>query len=153
MKKFLFLILLSVSTIAVNAQDVANLRNMMTKGADSESIAISLVDQSKKALDNTKKPIYEAFYAMGNFLLAKHSSNPMKQFSYFKKGKNALDNAAKRDPKNLEIRFLRFMTQERAPGFLGYNKNLQADKTFILSEYKNSNDKDLVRRIKNHFKI
>ncbi|WP_162989979.1 hypothetical protein [Chryseobacterium sp. 6424] len=153
MRQKTFTLFAVILYLFVNAQDVSTYRALMQEGADSETAAASLVDKSKKAFEATKKPIHEAFYAMGNFMLAKHSSNPMRQFSYFKKGRTALDNAAKKEPANLEIRFLRFMTQERAPGFLGYNKDLKSDKAFMLAEYKKSTDQELIKRIKNHFKI
>jgi hypothetical protein len=59
-------------------------------------------------------------------------NNPVKKLSYFKKGRQLLDEAVKKDPGNIEIRFLRFATQNNAPGFLGYNDNLDDDKTFII---------------------
>lgn len=151
--KSLLILLFSVFTVSLSAQNMLSYRDLMKKGVESETATKTLVETSKKAYESTKKPIYEAFYAMGNLLMAKHTNNPMKQFSYFRKGKSALDNAAKTDPKNVEIRFLRYVTQEQAPAFLGYNKNMKSDKELILSEYKNLEDKDLVQRIKRHFKI
>lgn len=64
-------------------------------------------------------------------------NNPLKKLSSFKKGKQFMDKAIKLDPSNTEIRFLRFATQSKAPGFLGYNENLQEDKSHII---KNVND-------------
>ncbi len=151
--KNLILLLFSVFTVSINAQNMVPYRDMMKKGVESETATKALVENSQKAFETTKKPIYQAFYAMGTLLLAKHTSNPMKQFSYFKKGKSALDNAAKSDPKNVEIRFLRYVTQQQAPAFLGYNRDMKKDKELIMSQYKNLEDKDLVQRIKRHFKI
>lgn len=151
--KSLIILLLSAFTVTLNAQNMLSYRDLMKQGVESEAATKKLVENSKKAFDTTQKPIYEAFYAMGNLLMAKHTSNPMKQFSYFRKGKFALDNAAKSDPKNVEIRFLRYVTQQQAPAFLGYNKNMKGDKELIMNEYKNLEDKDLIQRIKRHFKI
>jgi hypothetical protein len=47
-----------------------------------------------------------------------------------------LSEAIKKEPKNLEIRFMRYICQEKTPSFLGYKENLEEDKKFILSEYK-----------------
>jgi hypothetical protein len=68
--------------------------------------------------------------------MAKHAGNPLSKYSNFNKGKKLLENAVKRDPKNLEIRFMRYICQEKTPSFLGYKENLEEDKKFILSEYK-----------------
>ncbi len=85
--------------------------------------------------------------------MAKHATNPLSKYSYFNKGKKALENALKKDPNNLEIRLMRFISQEQTPAFLGYNKDLKSDKTFILAEYKKSKDEDLIKRIKMHLKL
>ena len=137
----------------MNAQDLSGLRLLLQKAGDSPAATKTLVEDSDRAFKNTKKPVYEAFYAVGNFFLAKHAMNPLNKYSYFKKGRNSLENAVKKDPKNLEIRFMRYISQSESPAFLGYNKDLYADKNFILSEYRKSTDLELVQRIKTHFKI
>lgn len=60
-------------------------------------------------------------------------ANPATKISWFRKGKTMLDEAVESDPSNFEIRFLRFATQDKAPGFLGYNDNLDEDKSFLIS--------------------
>ncbi|MCG2781122.1 MAG: hypothetical protein L6264_09245 [Weeksellaceae bacterium] len=137
----------------INAQDLSDLRLLLQKGENSESATKNLIANSKENYSKTKKPIFEAFFAVGNFFMAKHAINPLNKYSYFNKGKKALESAVTKDPKNLEIRFMRYISQEQTPAFLGYNKDLSSDRTFILTEYKKSNDEDLVRRIKMHFKI
>lgn len=59
-------------------------------------------------------------------------SNPLEKIKYFRKGKNLLDESVKQSPNHIEIRFLRFATQTKAPSFLGYDNNLQEDKNLIL---------------------
>lgn len=152
MKK-IFLTLFCFFAMTVNAQDLSDLRLLLQKGENSENATKSLIANSKENYLKTKKPIFEAFFAVGNFFMAKHAVNPLSKYSYFNKGKKALESAVIKDPRNLEIRFMRYISQEQTPSFLGYNKDLSIDKSFILSEYKKSNDEDLVRRIKMHFKI
>lgn len=137
----------------IDAQDLTDFRLLLQKGENSESATKILINNSKEIYTKTKKPIYEAFYAVGNFFMAKHAVNPWNKLSYFNKGKKALDNAVNKDPNNLEIRFMRYISQEQTPAFLGYNKDLKSDKTFILAEYKKSKDEDLNKRIKMHLKL
>ena len=85
--------------------------------------------------------------------MAKHAMNPLSKYSYFNKGKKALDEAVNKEPNNLEIRFMRYISQEQTPAFLGYNKYLKSDKAFILAEYRKSKDEDLTKRIKMHLKL
>lgn len=48
---------------------------------------------------------------------------------------------------------MRLISQEKTPSFLGYNKNIEADRNFIIKNYKNSDDENLVKFIKNYLKI
>ncbi|MGZ5264665.1 MAG: hypothetical protein ACXWBY_04930 [Kaistella sp.] len=152
MKK-LFLTLFCCFAMMIDAQDLSDFRFLLQKGENSETASKTLIAKSKDAYSTTKKPIYEAFFAVGNFFLAKHAMNPLSKYSYFNKGKKALDDAVKKDPKNLEIRFMRYISQEQTPAFLGYNKDLKMDKAFILAEYRKSKDEDLTKRIKMHLKL
>ena len=151
MKKLVLVFLLFCSF--VNAQSLVELRGYLQKGENSEEVSKTLISKSKNAYDTTKKPIYMAFYAVGSFFMAKHASNPLNKYSYFNKGKKLLEDAIKKEPNNIEIRLLRLIFQEKTPSFLGYNKNIESDRNFIIKNYKNSDDENLVKFIKNYLKI
>ena len=152
MKK-VFLTLVFFFTTMIYGQDLSDFRLLLQKRENYEKATKTLITSSQDAFNKTKKPIFEAFFAVGNFFMAKHAVNPLSKYSYFNKGKKALDNAVSKDPNNLEIRFMRYISQEQTPAFLGYNKDLKSDKTFILAEYKKSKDEDLNKRIKMHLKL
>ena len=152
MKK-VFLTLVFFFATMIYGQDLSDFRLLLQKGENSEKATKTLITSSQDAFNKTKKPIYEAFFAVGNFFMAKHAVNPLSKYSYFNKGKKALDNAVSKDPNNLEIRFMRYISQEQTSVFLVYNKDLKSDKTFILAEYKKSKDEDLNKRIKMHLKL
>lgn len=152
MKKILLLGMLGIA-LGLPAQDLREFRLLLQKGENSETASKTLISKSREAYRSTRKPIYEAFYAVGQFFMAKHAANPMSKYSYFNNGKKALEHAVQKDPKNLEIRFMRYISQEQTPSFLGYNKDLKSDKNFILAEYKKSSDEELVKRIKMHLKL
>lgn len=137
----------------MNAQSLVEFRGYLQKGESSEEVSKTLISKSKSAFETTKKPIYEAFWAVGNFFMAKHAGNPISKYSYFNKGKKLLEDAVKKEPNSLEIRMMRYISQEKTPKFLGYNENMKADKEFILKNYKNSDDENLVKFIKKYFKI
>ena len=52
---------------------------------------------------------------------------PTKKLSLFIEGKNLLENAIAKHPKNVEMKLLRLMIQENAPRFLGYSDNCTKD--------------------------
>jgi hypothetical protein len=41
------------------------------------------------------------------------------------------------------LRYLRFTIQANAPSILGYNKNINEDKLFLINSVKNIDDEDL----------
>ena len=137
----------------MNAQSLVEFRGYLQKGESSEEVSKTLISKSKTAYETTKKPIYEAFWAVGNFFMAKHAVNPISKYSYFNKGKKILEDAVKKEPNSIEIRMMRYISQEKTPKFLGYNENMKSDKEFILKNYKNSDDENLVSFIKKYFKI
>ena len=87
------------------------------------------------------------------FRLMLPGANPLNKYSYFNKGKKLLEDAIKKEPNNIEIRLMRLISQEKTPSFLGYNKNIESDRNFIIKNYKNSDDENLVKLIKNYLKI
>lgn len=151
--KRLYTIALFCVFAALSGQEVDRFRKLMQQGEHSAAASKALFEDSRKSYDTDSKPISLAFFALGNFLMAKHSSNPITQYSYFNKGRKALNEAVKKDPKNLEIRFMRFMIQDQAPAALGYRTDLASDKKFILSEVKRTSDPYLISKIKSYFKM
>lgn len=63
---------------------------------------------------------------------ANHVFNPMGKLSTFNVGKKNIELAVKKEPRNVELRFIRLSVQKNAPSFLGYNSNIQEDTEFIV---------------------
>lgn len=101
---------------------------------------IAAVNDSKKAdiLYNQLKAIAKpdalvlAYLGSAQALRAKHAFNPINKLAYLKQGSKTLESAVNAAPDNVEVRFLRFSLEHYIPSFLGYNKNLIADKKKIL---------------------
>jgi len=53
----------------------------------------------------------------------------------FKSGRELLEDEIKKDPKNIEWRFLRLAVQEHAPKIVKYSKNLEIDRDFIIVNF------------------
>ncbi len=73
--------------------------------------------------------------------------SPLKKLSNFKKGKNKLENFILENPKNIEARYIRWLTQKMAPSFLGYTENLSEDYEFIQQNLKNSDINDNYKKV------
>lgn len=146
---FLFLIFSQM----INAQNLAEYRDLLKSAENSESVTKTLIIKSETAYKNTNQPIYKGFLAVGNFLMAKHVFNPFKKMSYFNEGKIHLEKAIKDDPKDLELRLMRLITQEKIPKVLNYNQQITEDRNFLTKEYHNTSDPNLKIYIKEYLKI
>jgi hypothetical protein len=84
-------------------------------------------------------------------LKAKHTWNPYYKVKYLNDAENSFKNAVANDPHNIEIRFMRFSVEHNVPGFLGYNKNLDADRVEMIRQLEKKNyalaDDKLVKTI------
>lgn len=65
--------------------------------------------------------------------LAKLTSNPFKKIHYLNRSKRYLNHAVDMDPKNIEIRFMRFLTQSQVPGIFNLGYDVRSDKTYIVN--------------------
>lgn len=62
---------------------------------------------------------------------AKHVFSPISKLNTYKEGKKNIEKAIKKEPENVEIRFIRLSVQKNAPSFLGYKSNIKEDTEFI----------------------
>lgn len=62
---------------------------------------------------------------------ANHVFSPISKLNTFNKGKKNIEQAIKKEPKNVELRFIRLSVQKNAPSFLGYYSNIKEDMQFI----------------------
>lgn len=131
---FCFLMLMMIS---VNGK---NQPQKFDKAAFYAAMSSADLDQVNKELDivtassTPNKEGYEGALLMRKAGLVKR---PAEKLKYFKAGRIKFETALINDKDNPEFRFLRFAIQEHAPKIVKYNKDLEADKQFILKEYKN----------------
>lgn len=144
MKYVLWLLLLFFTTSGF-AIDIKQIRQLYRESVKSEIACKRLLGILKDVQPD--EAVLYGYKASGTFLMAKYSINPLSKYNYFKKGKSQLEAAIKKDGENVELRFLRWMIQENIPRFLGYNKHIQSDKSFVLSRYQSTGDQELVQMI------
>lgn len=96
---------------------------------------INTVNAELKILkSNASLLAYEGALLMKKADLA---GNPKDKLSLMKEGKNKLESVISKNPTNVEYLFLRYMIQDNAPSFLGYNSNLEDDRKKIIAAYSN----------------
>lgn len=151
--KNLVLLIFLFFTGMMQSQNLKEYRALLKTGENSEKSAKQLIEKSTTAYGETREPLYAGFLAVGNFFMAKHVFNPLKKMSYFNTGKETMESAVKKDPKNLEIRLMRLITQENVPKFLGYSQHIKEDRKFLTQQYLTTADEDLKIYIKDYLKL
>jgi len=131
--------------------ELKHLRQQMVLALNSGKTTDSLYNILNKMPN--KQPVYIAYLGILDGLKAKHSWNPYSKIKYVGTAEKLLTQAVTADPYNIEIRFLRFSIEHNAPGFLGYNKNLNIDKEEIIKQlneknYGTANKEVTIRTIK-----
>lgn len=83
-----------------------------------------------------------AYQGSAKAMMAEVAVNPYSKYSLFKTGAEMIDRAASQEPKNAEIRYLRFLIQSKSPSFLGYNDEIEDDFNVITQTIANSAKKE-----------
>lgn len=126
--------------------DIIELRNLYYRASANRSDAEKF-EKATSAAKGIDKALLQGYSGMAWMIKANHAFNPYNKLAYFFKGRDLLDAAITADPKNVELRFLRFCVQTNAPGFLAYSGMIKTDKEIILQNYGLVTDSDLKKRI------
>lgn len=130
--------------------DISKVRKLYIEAAESEKACDEMLELLSFA--DEKTPLLLAYKASATMMMANHVGNPFSKLSYFKKGRKMFDQAVAIDKSNVELKVLRYVVQINAPSFLGYNGDIESDKTFILNnipKMKNIESKDFVTKVLN----
>lgn len=123
---------------AASAPDDATEPNLHTI----RKLLVTAINSSKttdslyKNLDGLKNrtSLISGYIGTLQALKAKHTWNPYFKIKYLNDAEKTYKAAVTGDPSNIEIRFMRFSVEHNVPGFLGYTKNLVADRTEIIKQ-------------------
>jgi len=119
--------------------------DMLEKARDDEEAAQKMLKMLNKLEHPT--PTELAYKGSVQLLLANHAFWPNAKYSYFKEGAQNLDEAARQEPDNCQIRYLRLACQVNAPSLLGYNEHIEKDKAFLHEHYTRLQDLYLKKKI------
>ncbi|WP_100341863.1 hypothetical protein [Mucilaginibacter auburnensis] len=140
MVKTVKMICFCVLALIATTLNAKTLPQKFDKGAFYEAMKSGDLDVIEKELEVVRasstpnKDGYEGALLMRKAGLVKR---PAEKLKHFKAGRIKFDTAIMADKDNTEYHFLRLAIQEHAPKIVKYNKDLEADKEFILKEYKN----------------
>lgn len=127
------MLLFFVLATQLNAQNIETYRQNYLLATEDKGICDSMI---KELSDHQDQPILVAYLGAYQSIWANHVLNPISKLSTFRKGKLNIETAILKDAKNIEIRFLRYSIQKKAPKFLNYYKDLKTDRLYILNNKK-----------------
>lgn len=147
MKTLFLALFLTFNINSNNCEDLTKIRNLFEQNIQKEKELLSMIEVCKNSACDDITP----YYAVAIMKKAEHAWNPMKKMAYFKEGKNMLETFINEHPKNIEARYVRWLTQKKAPSVLGYNSNLKEDLQFVEKNISKSDiEKDYQKVMLHH---
>jgi hypothetical protein len=131
-KFFLFIILIPFLSFAQTSALDALRRDYAKVNIDSISCHKLYVKVNQLSPTDNVVLAYKGAITAAKANFARQKEEKLKLFSA---GKKMLEESIAKDTANVELRFLRFTIQSGAPKMLGYHKQLQSDKNYILSNF------------------
>lgn len=77
------------------------------------------------------QPLLTAYKGASLCMMAEQVMNPYSKWSYFQEGRDLIERAVKADPRDAEVRYIRFVIQWNTPDFIGYHDDMTADRRLI----------------------
>lgn len=132
MRFFLFIsfLLFFLNSSGINDPEISGIREKFYKLTFNSENTESLLTEVRQ-IEN-RSGIILAYEAALQALMAKVAWNPFSKMNHVKISHKIFDRAVQKDPRNVEIRFIRFSVEYHIPKWLGLSKNMQRDKDFIM---------------------
>ena len=139
MKKNYLLLFFFVFSLSSYSQNITvdELRREYNQVSSDSTTCAKLYKKVTKS--NNTDAISIAYKGAISAAMANHSKDKKEKLSLFNSGKKLLEQSITADSSNTETRFLRFTIQSNCPKILGYNKQINSDKNFILKNYSSAN--------------
>lgn len=146
--RLLTILFLFVSTLGIS-QELKELRVDYPKANLDKEITNTLYETLSSITKEDNKTIV-AYKGSIATLKARFAKGIRDKKRFFKEGAELLEFAITSEPKNIEIRCLRLGVQENSPKIVGYKKNIEEDKQYLLDHFASVTDVDLQKFIKGY---
>lgn len=143
---FFILILFSSNFVNAHVPDIVEVRSLYEKSTKNIKYCEELID-ILQPYNEENNPLLLGYRAGATALMAKFVFNPLSKINYFNNGVEMLEKAIHADRMNIELRYLRYTIQSSAPSFLGYNKMLTTDRSFLKENIQFLKDPQLRKNI------
>ncbi|MEG2162816.1 hypothetical protein AB670_03974 [Chryseobacterium sp. MOF25P] len=137
---FAIFFLTSFNTISLD-----KVRTNYTKLISDKELCEKMIAELESAKTNSATHL--AYLGGVQTIWANHVFSPISKLNSFKKGKENIEEAIRKEPNNTELRFIRLSVQKNAPSFLGYKSNVQEDTDFIKKRLREFDSEILKKNI------
>lgn len=127
----LFIMLFLPAEIFSQQLSKQQMRDLLVVATEHKLVLDSLLN-ILESIDN-KTPTEESYCGICYGLCCNYDEGNWAKLKHVIKSKNCLNNAVERDPKNPELRFMRFMLEHFLPSFLGFNKHIPDDLKVVFA--------------------
>lgn len=115
--------------MSFNSVDLDVVRANYNKLVSDKELCEKIIAELTETKDNSAT--HMAYLGGVQTIWANHVFSPISKLNTFKEGKKNIEQAIKKEPDNVELRFIRLSVQKNAPSFLGYKSNINEDTEFI----------------------
>ncbi|RSK41390.1 hypothetical protein [Mangrovimonas spongiae] len=144
------LLLLSVLCLVTTQNlDLSKIRETYKEAAN-DSTKVEAFYNSLQSVSKKDHVALVAYKGASIALKARHAKTIKEKKSGFVEGVSLIEYTIEKEPNAIEPRFIRLGIQENSPKILGYNKDLDADKTFLLKQFKHIRSSNLKNHIKDY---
>lgn len=125
------------------ANQIDEIRNLFNTAHASQEDCQSLLDLTALSSDS----LHKAYHAAATMVSSKFIVNPFKIGAVFRTGKNDLEDLISEHFDDVEMHFLRYTIQLNTPKFIGYHRNIDADRTILRDYLKSNPDSELSKHM------
>lgn len=148
MRWLLFFWMFIISAHSQKCKDLDTIRAIFQKGVNEQELE-RMIEICERSSCRQIIP----YYAASLMKKAEFVWSPFEKLSTFKKGKKKLEEFIAKNPKNIEAKYIRWLTQKMAPKFLGYRDRLEEDYQYIQKNIHQSNINPSYQKVMlNHIK-
>jgi len=135
--------------LLVSNLNIKEVRENYRQAVTSESQAISFNEYLEKITKKDDKRLV-AYKGAAIALVARHQKTAKQKSAGFKNGVEWVEFAIVEKPLDMEVRFVRLSIQQNSPKFLGYNKEIEGDKNFILTNFNTIRSKEFKEYLRSY---
>lgn len=142
---------IALMVFSVISTPVPELLSTLRKNYEASSKSEKVCNEMLKQIPSECSVTALGYKGALTMMKASYAWLPMDKLSYFNKGKDLLEQAIKKDPNNIELRYIRFSVQQSVPAMLGYDHKA-ADRQFLEKNLPLEKDPELKKIIQLYLK-